>query len=281
MSTIASLIKNTIPRLKGFSETPLLEIQLLLSDILNESRSWVLSHPEYTLSPEQVEQFELAVRRLENGEPLPYILGRWEFFGLELNVSSDTLIPRPETELMVEYGLSWLNNLQGKKSAVDVGTGSGCVAIALAYHCPELICLATDISYPALQIARHNIARYHLSNRVFCLHCDLLPPIVGNIDLVCANLPYIPTQTLKSLKIYTKEPSLALDGGHLGLEVITRFLRQFGHSRFPVGLILLEIDPPQKDMVIRIAREIFSAHEITCIPDLAGHARMISIQSSG
>lgn len=281
MSTIGSLTKDAITRLKVISDSPYLDVQVLLAEILNKSRSWVLSHPEFNLSLEQEEQFNLAVQRLENGDPLPYILGKWEFFGLELSLSPDTLIPRPETELLVERGLSWLNNLPGKRLAADIGTGSGCVAISLAYHCSDLICLATDISYPALKVARQNVARYQLSDRVFCLQCDLLPPIMGQFDLICANLPYIPTQRLKSLKVGYKEPTLALDGGYLGLELITRLLSQFSNFHLPVGLILLEIDPDQKDMVTRVATEVFPTRQVTCISDLAGNDRVIAIQPSG
>lgn len=281
MRTIDSISREAIARLKGVLDSPLLDIQILLADILKRNRAWILSHPEYELSLEQVKQFNHTVQRLENGEPLPYILGRWEFYGLELTVSPDTLIPRPESEILVEQALAWLRNHSGQRLGVDVGTGSGCVAVSLAYHHPSLSCLATDISSQAIKIARKNVERYHLSDRVYCLLCDLLPPIKAKIDLICANLPYIPTQRLRGLKIYDKEPTLALNGGAQGLELITRFLQQLGCRLSSVGLILLEIDSSQRDLVMKIARETFPNERITCISDLSGQPRVISIQGSG
>src|SRR5262245_52829956 len=118
-------------------ETPVLDAQVLLAHVLGKDRSWVLAHPEATLTPKQETALETAIRKRQAGTPLPYILGQWEFFGLDFEVTPDVLIPRPETELLVETALAWLRtHPQHVYRFVDVGTGSGCIPVALAVHVP-------------------------------------------------------------------------------------------------------------------------------------------------
>jgi release factor glutamine methyltransferase len=150
---------------------------VLLAHIVGRPRSWVLAHPEVVLTAEQAGNLESALARLEQGEPLPYILGHWEFFSLEFLVTPATLIPRPETELLVEIALDWLRLHPERRMALDVGTGTGCIAVALAVHNPDLRLLACDRSLEALRVAQTNIQRHGVQERVFGLQADLLPAI--------------------------------------------------------------------------------------------------------
>ncbi len=157
-------------------ETPELDSQVLLAFVLNKTRTWIAAHPEAPLTQPQLASLEKAVSRLEAGEPLPYILGHWEFFGLDLELTSDVLIPRPETELLVERAIEWLNASSVRRTVADIGTGSGCIAVALAKHIPDAKIIATDISRPAIMVAQRNARRHNLVRQIDFVQCDLLPP---------------------------------------------------------------------------------------------------------
>ena len=265
-------------RSKGESDSPSLDAQILLAHILGKNRSWILSHPENELISEQQETLLNMLSQLEAGTPLPYLVGKWEFYGLEFTLSQQVLIPRPETELLVDRALNWLALNPDRRWGIDIGSGSGCIAIALAYNVADLELIAGDISFPALLIARQNASRYHLANRITFLQCDLFSSLARPFDLVCANLPYIPTDTLRGLPICGREPSGALDGGKDGLDHITRLLEQAPNSLATGGLLLCEIEARQANQVISLARSFFPKAEIKVIPDLAGFDRLLSIQ---
>ncbi|MGC8856145.1 MAG: peptide chain release factor N(5)-glutamine methyltransferase [Anaerolineae bacterium] len=283
--TIRALLEFTASRLK--SDTPYLDAQVLLAHIAQQPRSWLLAHPEASLSTPELEKLHQALSRLESGEPLPYVLGHWEFFGLDFVVTPDVLIPRPETELLVERAIGWLQahaNERPRPRVVDVGTGCGCIAIAIATHLPTARLLATDISYPALRIARQNARNSRLHQRIDFLQCDLLPPpphglpTALHFDLICANLPYLPTQTLRCLPIYGREPTLALNGGEDGLDLIRRLLTVVPRWLKPGGRIMLEIEASQGSRALSLAYDTFSEAEIHLHKDLAGHDRLVEIQ---
>jgi release factor glutamine methyltransferase len=184
-----------------------------MAHILGKPRTWLLTHPEENLSSQALSSFQKDINLLADGIPLPYVLGQWEFYGLEFTITPDTLIPRPETEVLVEQAITWLSNKPDRRLIADLGTGSGCIAVALAKHVRSLSIIATEISFQALSVARSNTIQHKVSDRIHCLQADLFPPVECQFDLICANLPYIPTGTLRTLKIFGKEPSLALDGG--------------------------------------------------------------------
>lgn len=261
------------------SETPRLDAQVLAAQILDRSRAWVLAHPEAVLSPEQAARFQAALARLAAGEPLPYVLGRWEFFGLEFAVTPAVLIPRPETELLVERALAWLERNPGRRLAADVGTGSACIAVSLAVHCPGLRLLATDVSAPALAVARQNAARHAVLERIEFIQADLLPPLGSPLDLICANLPYIPEDTLPGLRVSRTEPALALRGGQDGLDLIRRLLALAPGCLAPGGLALLEIEASQGPRALALARGHFPTASLQLIQDLAGRDRLLEIQA--
>ena len=277
--------------------TPTLDAQVLLAHVLGKSRSWVLAHPEAQLTPQQESALETAIGQLQNGTPLPYILGEWEFFGLDFDVTPDVLIPRPETELLIETALAWLRaHPEHVYNFLDVGTGSGCIAVTLAIHVPRARIVATDISSAALAVAFGNAVKHGVEERIDFIQADLLPqtvdggPWTANADLstvhgllstvnvLTANLPYIPTETLVDLDVYTHEPTVALDGGPDGLALIQRLLALIAGEMIEGSLVLLEIENRQGAAVKALARAAFPAADIRIKKDLAGHDRLVVIE---
>jgi release factor glutamine methyltransferase len=279
MTTVAEALAEGKKKLSGVTETASLDIQVLLAHIIGKRKEHLLAHPESTLTEKENGDFLKSLQRLEGGEPLPYVLGEWEFFGLTFKVTPAVLIPRPETELLVETAIAWLEANPGRRRAVDVGTGSGCIAVSLAKHVSDLHIEAIDISQEALAVARANVEAHGVGEQVKLIEADLLSPIQGRIDLICANLPYLPHNRLQTLEVYKYEPEAALVGGADGLAFIRRLLEQAPAMLAPGGLILLEIDAEQGDAVKKLAAGAFPSTEIEVLPDLAGHPRVVSIAS--
>ncbi|MFZ5810355.1 MAG: peptide chain release factor N(5)-glutamine methyltransferase [Chloroflexota bacterium] len=275
---IKDFIQDAAQRLRHLSDTPTLDAQVLAAPSLNTTRSWILAHPDAVIPPPQLEnlQHKLALR-LE-GTPLPYILGVWEFFGSEFIVTPEVLIPRPETESLVETALSWLGSRPHPHCVLDIGTGSGCIAVSIALSDPAAQVVATDISLPALRVASKNIARHKVANQVSLICADTIPPLNSKFDLVCANLPYIPHARMTSLKVARFEPNLALDGGEDGLQVYRRLLPVLPPRLSPKSLILLEHDPEQTDALALLIEQSLPHSHIQVHPDLSGQLRMTSIQ---
>ena len=255
-----------------------LELQTLVGFVLEKPRSWVLAHPESLLNDSQLNTLERLLGRLVKGEPLAYLTEQKEFYGLGFWVNRDVLVPRPETELLVELGLNWLQAHPGRRKAVDVGTGSGCIAAALAYHVPDLQVTAVDFSRPALRVARKNIKSLGLSERVRLVQADLLSGVTGRFDLICANLPYIPTGLFQSLAVADHEPRLALDGGKDGLVLIQRLIKSVRPHLNAGGLLLLEIEAGQGERVPMIARKALPGAEVGLIHDLTGKGRVVRVE---
>jgi len=268
-------------RLAHLSEHAALEAQLLAAHVLEQPRAWVITHPETPLSPAELEHLDQLLERLAQREPLPYLLGRTEFFGLTFEVSPSVLIPRPETELLVEQALKWLRNHPRHRRALDVGTGSGVIAITLAVHIPDLTVIALDRSRKALEIAHKNIEAHQVSKRVELIQTDLVAGLTGPFDLVCANLPYIPSETLSGLEVIRYEPRLALDGGEDGLRLLERLMDQLsegGVKTQPMGLALYEIEANQGEPALTLARRYFPDATIHVMTDLAGLPRLLVVE---
>jgi release factor glutamine methyltransferase len=259
------------------TDVPLQEAQSLLGYVLGQPRAFLLAHPETCLSAAQQDQAGRLLERRAAGEPLPYLLGEWEFYGLAFHVSPAVLIPRPETELLVEAALEWLRQAQGRRQVADVGTGSGCIAVSLAVHVPDARVLAVDASLAALRIANKNITRHELEPRVRLARMDLLSAARGPFDLVCANLPYIPSATVDVLPVARYEPRLALDGGADGLQVVRRLLLDARRVTAPDGLLLLEVEASHGESAPRLARELLPGVAVDMLPDLAGLPRLLRI----
>lgn len=279
-----SLLSEITALLSSTSDTPALDASVLLAHVSDKPRTWVLAHPEFSATADQQSTLNDLISRLKNGEPLPYVLGHWEFFGLDLEVTPDVLIPRPETELLVEKAIAWLRESPARRTVSDVGTGSGAIAIAIAANIADTRILATDISGKALSVAKRNARKFNVDSRIEFAECDLLPSqsksITTNqhLDLVCANLPYIPTETLYTLPVYEREPTLALDGGQDGLASIRRLLHLAPKWLAPNAMILLEIEATTGKQALDLARNIFSEAEIHLHQDLAGNDRLLEIK---
>lgn len=276
------LLSDVAARLASISESPALDSSVLIAHIINKSRTWVKAHPELTLTTKQQDQLEDSLARLERGESFPYVLGHWEFFGLDFKISPDVLIPRPETELLVEKAIAWLKKHPDKRSINDVGTGSGAIAISIAVKIPDSKILATDISPKALQIAVQNAIIHEADGRITFMECDLLPkPINKNqlpIDLLCANLPYIPTEILHNLSVYKREPTLALDGGQDGFDLIRRLMNMVIGHLSPNAMMLFEIDSTLGKQALQLAYQTFPDAKIQLHQDLTGRNRLLQIE---
>jgi len=253
---------------------------ILLAHVLQKPKTWVLAHPEAHLNPDQKAHLERLVRRLQAGEPLPYLTGQQAFYGLDFAVSPAVLNPRPETELLVEEALSWLVAHPEAKHALDVGTGSGCIAIALATCKPWLTITATDLSPQALNIAKQNAETHQVSAQITFEQTDLVPSGGQTFDLVCANLPYIPTKKLGEVNTLGFEPTLALDGGTDGLSLIRRLLEQLPTQLNSPALVLLETEATLGAETFALAKTVFPKADIHLLQDLAGLDRLVRIKIS-
>lgn len=278
-----SLLAEITNQLAVISDTPALDASVLIAHVVNHPRTWVIAHPELTLTTDQQKQLDDSLARLEAGEAFPYVLGHWEFFGLDFEITSDVLIPRPETELLVEKAIIWLQKSRNRRRVADVGTGSGAIAISLAVNVPDVHVLATDLSHQALEVARKNAAKYNVDQQIDFVQCDLLPqhidplPTNRHFDLICANLPYIPTGTLHNLPIFGREPTLALDGGQDGLDPIRRLLDMGPDWLASNGMMLLEIEATRGIQALNLACDLFSEATIHLHRDLMGRDRLLEI----
>ena len=275
---IGILIPLLAARLTG--DWPELDVQVLLANVFKKPRTWLLAHPDLYLPPDQARLLASDLALLELGEPLPYVIGHWEFFGLDLEINRDVLIPRPETELLVEKAIGWLQSHPAKRRLADVGTGSGCISSAIAVHVPDVRILATDISLPALRTARSNARMHQIADRIDFIQCDLLPPLRSSrfkLDLICANLPYIPTQKLLGLPVYGHEPDLALNGGESGLELLLKLMQIAPGWLNSDGCLLLEVEASLGFKAVAMAHDNFPDAEIRLHKDLTGSDRLLEI----
>jgi release factor glutamine methyltransferase len=253
-------------------------VLVILSTVLNEPKSWICAHHDLILEDDQKERLDSDLALLLSGVPLAYIVRQWSFFDLDFFIDNSVLIPRPETELLVQTALEWLKENHYSHSVADVGTGSGCISISLAKKIPDLEVTATDISWRALQLAKRNIEKHSISN-IFLVQTNLLDCIAHQYDLICANLPYISTEDLKVLDVSKFEPLVALDGGFDGLQVINRLMR---HSLLYLkknGLLLLEFESSNSGKIEGFARHYFPGSDIQIINDLANKPRLLSVQT--
>lgn len=275
--TLADLLAQVRQRLEPISEAPGLEAQLLIADALGTSRERLLAHPEQRIGAENLQRVWQKVDRLLAGEPLPYVLGWWEFFGRRFRVTPSVLIPRPETELLVEQALDFLKSRR-LALGLDVGTGSGCIAVTLAAECQGLRMVATDLSRSALRVAACNARHHAVQQRVYLVACDLASPLLGPFDLVCANLPYIPRTRLAELEVARREPVLALDGGEDGLGLFRRLLVDLPRLLAPGGRGLFEIDETHRGPAVSIAEQV-GVGPVEVKQDLSGRDRLLVIRS--
>jgi len=248
---------------------------VLIAHGLKKSKTWILAHSDHKLTQVETNTLQSYLSQYLRGVPLPYILGSWEFYNRTFKVTPDVLIPRPETELLVERAIEF-GQTKDSLTVVDVGTGSGIIAVSLAAILPHARVYAIDISRAALVVAMEN-AKRHQQSRIKFIQSDLLSPLRGQFNLICANLPYIPSQKMKNLQVAKWEPRLALDGGTSGLELIKKLLAQAKTNLAPKGCILLEIESSLGKPALEIASKIFPEAKHQLIQDLAGLDRVLQI----
>lgn len=276
--TVEEAIQRAAARLRPVTETPRLEAEVLLNHVLGTSRAELLADPDCPLTTGQRRRYQMFVLRRASHYPLPYITGHIEFYGLEIEVTPEVLIPRPETELLVDLALERLPS-----RIIDVGTGSGCIAVALATHLPDAIVYAIDVSSTALAVARRNVEDHQLDGRVRLMLGDVLTPRPSPVALIVSNPPYVSTNEWASLptSVRNHEPRLALDGGPNGLSLIREVLAQSQGALRPDGRLLIEIGAGQGEAVMRLARTFYPQEDvlIQLHSDLAGLDRVLEVQT--
>ena len=277
--TIRAALRAAQERLRPVSESAALDAHVLLAETLGKSRAYLLTHDDETLSFEQERQLNAWVSRRAAGEPVAYITGRRAFYDREIIVTPEVLIPRPETELLLEQTLAIVgaNGGSPQPTVVDVGTGSGALAVTLAAHCPQARVYATDSSAAALAVAQRNTEANSVT--VTFMQGDLLQPLIDGgirVDLIMANLPYIAQDELAGLAVSRFEPRLALDGGADGLDLIRRLLAQAPQVCNAGAVILLEIGVRQ-GVAVRELAQALSPQSVDVLPDYAGYDRMVKI----
>ncbi len=276
--TLQAALQGARKRIEAASESASLDAQVLLANVLGVDRGYLFTYPEQLLTAEQAERFDALVERCAAGEPLAYLLGRRAFYDREMIVSPAVLVPRPETELLLEKALTFAKE-KSSLTAVDVGTGSGALAVTFAAHHPQATVYATDISPEALAIARQNAALQAV--QVTFYQGDLLTPLLERdirLDLMMANLPYIPSEDVLTLAVSRYEPRLALDGGADGLVLVRRLLKQAAQLIDPGGLTLLEIGAGQGVLAAGLAQEAFPQAKVHVELDYAGLDRIVVIE---
>ena len=263
---------------KANIEEARLDAEILLAHALGITRAQLHAHPQGQLSSAELANYRQLIERRARHEPVAYIVGHQEFYGLDLLVDSRVLIPRPETELLVEKAIE---TSQRQSVVTDVGTGSGAIAVSLAIHLPQVLVYATDASAGALEVAARNCRRHGVEDRVHLLQGHLLEPLPEPVDLIAANLPYVSQAEWAQLppEINCYEPREALDGGPDGLDRIRRLLARAGEYLRPQGAILLEIGATQGEAVVALARCHFPAARVEIARDYAGLDRVVMVKT--
>jgi len=263
------------PMLEPLTESPASDARLLLADTLGASTTWILAHEDATISADSADRFSARVRRCVAGEPLPYVLGWWEFYGRPFAVDPRVLIPRPETEVLVDHALHELGRRPAPARVIDIGTGSGCIAVTLAAEVPGATIFAADVSREAIRVARANAERHGVGGQMRFIQASLSDGLLGGWNLICANLPYLRSDRWHTATGAEGEPRLALDGGRNGTTLTERLIRSLRWALAPRGLALIEIDEDQGQSLSGIAAKSLVDGAIEIVADLAGKPRLL------
>lgn len=292
-------------KLKTVSPSPSLDSEVLLSFVLRKDRAWLYANPDHKLSSIQYSKFNILIRQRANHWPVALLTGHKEFFGLDFRVTPDVLIPRPETELLVELALDRISNVESRISnVIDVGTGSGAIIIALAVILStkreesqrsfvrkrpqdDINFIAADISKSALKIAKQNARRHGVAKRIKFMRGNLLDPLFrlpfmrgkmsGGRSLIIANLPYLTPAQFNSNPNLAHEPRSALVGGSDGLKYYRRLFEQASKFHIQNSIFLLEHDPSQKQKLARLAKKYFPKAKLKFHRDLSDNQRISEI----
>jgi release factor glutamine methyltransferase len=298
---VRSALKEGMARLRAAGvPSSTLAAELLLMHVLGRDRAWMYAHPEAPLDSAAAEAYLALLARRATGEPTQYLTGKQEFWGLEFQVTPAVLIPRPETEHVIEVALERLGEQRGIKinmrtgepnptlRIADVGTGSGCIAVALARELPHAEIVATDISSDALEIARRNAARHGVADRIHFLHTDLLQALLdeppsgagesGLFDLIVSNPPYVARNDAAGLQreVRGHEPAAALFGGPTGSELYESLIEQAAQLLAARGVLVLELGYNCADAVRSIVSRQPVWANVSVTNDLAGIPRVLA-----
>lgn len=275
--TIRSLLNDAIRRLQSAGvDTPRLDAELLLAQVLQRDRTYLFAHPEDVPAAGVAGRYAALVARREAREPLPYLLGTWEFMGLPFQVSPGVLIPRPETETLVEAAAA---RLAPDARILDVGAGSGCISVGLARLLSRARILALEPSPEALDVARRNVEALGFSGRIQVIHGRFPEDTaqLRDLDAIVSNPPYIPSAEVDELEpeLRHHEPRAALDGGPDGLDVLRPLVRIGPDLLKPDGLLAVEVAMGQAGLVGELLRTDGCWRAIECVQDLAGILRVV------
>jgi len=281
--TVGDSLAAAAERLGATSDSPRADAQLLLAHALGTGRDWLIAHADARIDAHAGERFEGYVRRRSGGEPVAYILQTAWFYGREFIVSAAVLVPRPETEHLIDDALAHLGRARAKSPALlDIGLGSGAIACTLAAELPSARVTGTEISPEALEIARENARRLGVASRCEFLLGDLATPARGRrFDAILANLPYVATaQIAPAPDPVSFEPRRALDGGVDGLDPYRRLLPELPILLEPGGLVLLEAAPASMAALAALASDAFPGGTVSIGWDYAGHERFVRVREA-
>lgn len=282
-ATVGQAVNAATQRLEeAHISTARLDAQVILAHVLGVERSWLFAHYEQVLSPEQADRYtELVVRRTAH-EPVAYLVNHREFYGIDLFVDRRVLIPRPETEMLVDQVLTEATVRDPLQLVVvDVGAGSGAISIAVAANAPNTQLYALDVSADALDVARCNVETHNLGDRIRLIQSDLLARLPERADIIVANLPYVTSRDYRTLApdVRDYEPTHALVAGPRGLDLIARLLPQLPEHCKPDCLVVLEIGYNQGEAVISLVeKNLPQATQLELQRDYQGHDRIVSFQ---
>jgi release factor glutamine methyltransferase len=261
---------------KHGSESARLDAEVMLARSLGLRRLDLYLQFDRPLSESELSAYRAQVARRAHGEPVAYVVGHKEFMALDFEVTPAVLVPNPDTEVLVQLAVARAREAVRPFRVADVGTGSGCIAVAVAHYAPDVEIWAADISSKALEVAARNVARHSLEQRVHLVCGDLMEPLPGTFDLVCANLPYLAAGAALAADVLS-QPSVALYAGGDGAELVSRLLEAAPARLNPGGRVLVEVDPSILAPVLAVADRHYGGRRIH--RDLGGHERVLEAWS--
>jgi release factor glutamine methyltransferase len=257
--------------------SPRLDAEVLLAHSLGLRRLDLYLKFDRPLTEAELSAYRELVARRAKGEPVAYVVGHKEFMGLDFAVTPAVLIPNPDTEVLVQRAVEIAREAGRPLRVADVGTGSGCIAIAIAHYAPNVEVVASDVAIDALEVAARNVAAHGLAGRVELVCGDLMASFTGTFDIVCANLPYVAAGAALAPEVVA-QPARALYADANGSALVTRLLAEAPARLNPGGCALAELDPSIAASAVEVANRNFAGHRIHS--DLAGHQRVLEAWSS-
>jgi release factor glutamine methyltransferase len=279
VTTLRQALQAATAQLADRSLSPRLDAEALLAHVLNVSRAYILAESQRELKTAEQAAFQALIERRAALEPIAYLTGRKEFYGLDFVVDRRVLVPRPETELLVDLALQWAARHDGPLSIADIGTGSGCIAVTLAVRLPQARVFAVDLSVDALDVARINVERHAVAQQVTLLQGDGCAPLPEPVALIVSNPPYTILEQVDE-NVRRWEPHGALDGGGAqGFDLPAALLAQFPRYLKPAGTVIMELGAWQGDLARQTAARIVDGAHITIHQDLARLDRVLMIET--